>query len=75
MMSAPAFSQEASCTESGPWWPLGRGLVEGGPSEMRECSVSFEGFPFRNYFIILIVYFYFLAVPRGMWDLSSPTRD
>ena len=42
---------------------------------MRECSVSFKGFPFINYFIILTVYFYFLAVPRGMWDLSSPTRD
>lgn len=42
---------------------------------MRECSVSFKGFPFRNYFIILTVYFYFLAVPRGMRDLSSPTRD
>ena len=75
MMGVPTFSQEVSCPGPGLWWPLGRGLAEGGPSEMTECSVSFKGFPFRNYFIILTIYFYFLAVPRGMWDLSSLTRD
>ena len=23
----------------------------------------------------LSVFFFFLAMPRGLWDLSSPTRD
>ena len=69
-MSAPAFSQEASCTESGPWWPLGRGLVEGGPSEMRECSVSFEGFiSFQKLFYYSYCLFLFFGC--ATWHVGS----
>ena len=38
--------------------------------ERREGSDAFPGSP--SFF--LIFYFYFLAAPFGMWDLSSPTR-
>ena len=30
---------------------------------------------FINLFIFKILFIYLLAAPRGMWDLSSPTRD
>ena len=36
----------------------------------------FKVFLLKNYFIpLIIIYFYFLALPSDMRDLSSPTRD
>ena len=36
----------------------------------------FKVFLLKNYFIpLIVIYFYFLALPPHMWDLSSPTRD
>ena len=64
-----AQNQDRGGLWEGAWWR--EGLLRWGSVL---CLLK-DLFPFRNYFIILIVYFYFLAVPRGMWDLSSPTRD
>ena len=32
-------------------------------------------FFFKMILLCYFIYFYFLAVPRGMWDLGSSTRD
>ena len=41
-------------------------------SPLHNIGCHFPTF-FLFYFIIAV--FYFLASPRSMWDLSSPTRD
>ena len=29
----------------------------------------------RKIYLFIYLYFYFLAMPRGLWDFSSPARD
>ena len=39
------------------------------------CCTGFIIRQMLNLFILLLLFGFFLAMPCGMWDLSSPTRD
>ena len=44
-------------------------------SELEVKYLTFKMYIFFFLHIRCFIFIYFLAVPQGIWDLSSPTRD